>query len=75
VIQLDPNYALAYYYRGLEDGYNGSFDKAINDFTEAIRLDPNYASACDGPKNAYLRTGNRPKANADVATARRLKAQ
>ena len=44
-IELNPNYALAYYNRGiskkdLEDNYG-----AIADYNKAIELDPNYTSA------------------------------
>ena len=39
-IRLDPNYAEAYYKRGLAYGNEGDYDKAIADYTEAIRLDP-----------------------------------
>jgi len=46
--------------------------KAISDFTETIRLDPNYANAFYGRGIAYLQTGNRAEADADLATAKLL---
>ena len=52
----------------------GNYDKAITDYTEAIRLEPNYVAAYVGRGNIYLRTGNRAEANADFATAKRLEA-
>ena len=41
----------------------------FSDYSEAIRLDPN---AYNDRGNAYLRVRNRPKADADFATAKRL---
>jgi tetratricopeptide (TPR) repeat protein len=51
----------------------GNLDKAISDYNEAIRLDPNFALAYYKRGNANLRSGNRAKARADFATADRLK--
>jgi tetratricopeptide (TPR) repeat protein len=39
-ITLAPGYAQAYLERGLAYNHKDSYDKAIADFTEAIRLDP-----------------------------------
>jgi len=44
-IRIDPNYAAAYYARGLAYNNLGEYEKAIEDYTEAIRIDPNYAAA------------------------------
>ena len=51
----------------------GKFDKAISDYNEAIRLDPNHVRTYYNRGNAYVRTGERDKADADFATAKRLK--
>jgi Flp pilus assembly protein TadD len=64
----------AYKNRGSAYTKQHNFDKAISDFTEAIRIDPNSPDAYNNRGNAYLRTGKRAKANADFATAKRLKA-
>jgi len=53
---------------------HGDCDKAISDYDEAIRLDPNLALAYLGRANAYTKQGNLDAANADYATAKRLKA-
>ena len=50
------------------------YNKAISAFTEAIRLDPNFAPAYDDRGMAYAKQGNLDKASADFATAKRLKA-
>ena len=39
-IELDPEYADAYYYRGLAYYYKRDFDKAIADSSKVIELDP-----------------------------------
>jgi tetratricopeptide (TPR) repeat protein len=40
VIQVDPDYALAYANRGVNYSEKGEHDKAIGDLDEAIKLDP-----------------------------------
>ncbi|HEX5084744.1 MAG TPA: tetratricopeptide repeat protein [Blastocatellia bacterium] len=44
-IELDPNYADAYYKRGFLYARNGDNDRAIADFTRVIELKPNHADA------------------------------
>ena len=44
-IRKNPDDATAYFKRGDAYGANGEYDKAIADFTEVIRLDPNYPEA------------------------------
>jgi tetratricopeptide (TPR) repeat protein len=44
-IRLDPTDVFAYYNRGVSWNEKGEPDKAIEDITEAIRLDPTYAHA------------------------------
>jgi len=45
-IRLNPEYAEAYYNRGLVYGRDkGQFDNAFTDFTEAIRLNPEFSNA------------------------------
>ena len=44
-IRKKPDDATAYFKRGDAYGANGEYDKAIADFTEVLRLDPNYPEA------------------------------
>ena len=39
-IRIDPQSAIAYFYRGFTYRLRGEYDAAIADFTEAIRLEP-----------------------------------
>jgi protein O-mannosyl-transferase len=45
-IKLDPNFAMAYYNRGIlkNDKFN-DFNGAISDYTNALRVNPNYVQA------------------------------
>jgi tetratricopeptide (TPR) repeat protein len=44
-IEINPNYALAFYNRGFAWVIKKEYDKAIEDYHKAIDIDPNYASA------------------------------
>ena len=57
---------------GLSLREKGEYDKAIADFTEAIRLDPKYAKAFFGRASAYERNGEITKADEDFAQAKKL---
>jgi tetratricopeptide (TPR) repeat protein len=58
--------------RGEAHGNRGEYDKAIAQFTGAIRLDPALASAHYYRGATYLRTGEHDKAIADFTQAIRL---
>jgi tetratricopeptide (TPR) repeat protein len=63
---------LAYYNRGIGLSEKGKSEDAINDFNEAIRLNPNYGRAYYNRAMAYQKLGQGDKAKADFAEARRL---
>ena len=65
----------AYAYNNRGDAYanKGDYDKAIADYTEAIRLKPDYAYAYYGRGKAYAEKGDLDKAIADYTVAVRLK--
>ena len=66
------NDALAYFNRGLAYGRKGEHDKAIAEYTEAIRIDPNPAVAYFSRGIAYLIIDEKAKAAADIAKAKEL---
>ena len=52
-IQLEPDYALAFFNRG--NGYfaQGQYDRAIEDYDQSIQLNPNYPNAFNNRGNTY----------------------
>jgi tetratricopeptide (TPR) repeat protein len=56
-IELQPNYANAYYNRGSVLLAEGRIDEAIADWEKTLQLQPNDADAHTGLGNAYLRKG------------------
>jgi Trypsin-like peptidase domain/TPR repeat len=79
-IRLDPNddnaysnRGFAYFLRGQIDNSISDYKQSISDYTEAVRISP-AASFYEARGNVYLLTGERKKAHADFATAKRLKA-
>ena len=71
-IGLNPQYALAFYGRGVAYGKKGKNDQAIADYNQAIRLDPRYALAFVSRGLAYERKGDNDRAIADYNQAIRL---
>jgi tetratricopeptide (TPR) repeat protein len=57
--------ALAYSFRGSNYVAKGDLDRAIVDYTEAIRLDPKYAVTYYNRGAAYATKGDRESAVAD----------
>ena len=64
-IELDPNYALAYFNRGAAYINKGQYDLAIADCNKAIELDPNNAKAYANRAYAYKLQGKKAEAIAD----------
>jgi tetratricopeptide (TPR) repeat protein len=71
-IRLTPDYAEAYFNRGLAYDSKGDHDKAIADYSEAIRLKPDFGYAYDGRSIAFYQKGDYDKAIADENQAIRL---
>ena len=62
----------AYVHRGIAYVQEREYDKAIEDYTKAIRLKPDYAGAYANRGYAYSRKGDRRRAKADRDKARSL---
>jgi tetratricopeptide (TPR) repeat protein len=62
-----------FYGRGDVESVFGQFDKAISDYSEAIRLKPDFAHAFNGRALIYFKLKRYDKAIADYSEAIRLK--
>ena len=69
-IDLHPNYAETYYYRGLAYDTKGDYDFAIEDFTKAIELNPDEAIFYYSRGVARLHLKEWQNARADLTTAK-----
>jgi tetratricopeptide (TPR) repeat protein len=56
---------LAYSNRGLAYNGKGEYDKAIADYTQALRINPNYVNAYFNRGNAYYYKKDYARARAD----------
>ena len=63
---------MAFQNRGNAHGDKGDIDRAIADYSEAIRLDPKFAMAFQNRGNAYSDKGDNDRAIADYSEAIRL---
>ncbi len=70
---IGRNLAVAFTNRGLAYKRKGHGDKAIADFSEAIRLKPDFVFAFNNRGNAYYYKGQFDRAIADFSEAIRLK--
>lgn len=66
------NRSIAFNNRGNARGVKGEFERAIADYTEAIRLDPESVWPASNRGRAYLFSGDVAKARADFQQARNL---
>ena len=57
-IELDPDFALAYYKLGNADYKQGNLTKAIELYEKAIELNPDYPEAYNNLGSAYYNQGN-----------------
>jgi tetratricopeptide (TPR) repeat protein len=71
-VEREPKDALSFHNRGETYDRKGDYDRAIADFTEAIRLDPNFALAYRSRGAAYHAKGDYDRAVADSTEAIRL---
>ena len=62
-----------YFNSGLENSKNSEIELAIEDYTQAIELKPDYADAYYYRSNAWLHSGEEEKAKSDMKTASELK--
>jgi len=69
---LAPHDARAHYNRGLIYFSLGQFESAIDDFTEAIQIDPELGPAYADRAKAYTQLGKTVEAQQDEAKAREL---
>src|SRR5436190_5981982 len=70
--KIPRNAALAYFTRGNVHARAGEVDRAIEDYTQAIRRYPKYAEAFNNRGNAYGRKGDTDRALADHNEAVKL---
>jgi tetratricopeptide (TPR) repeat protein/proteasome lid subunit RPN8/RPN11 len=71
-MRLNPNYADAFFNRGITHVENGELDNAIDDYSQAIRINPNYAKAHHNRAMAYAAKKDYDKAIEGYTEAIRL---
>ena len=71
-IELNPDYAEAYFYRGFAYSMKSEIDNAIADYTKAIELQPDKPIAYYHRGEAWLLLKEWKKAKADLITAKNM---
>ena len=71
-ITINPQYAIAYYNRGLAKYESGDKAGAIADYTQAITINPQYAIAYYSRGLAKYESGDKAGAIKDLETAKQL---
>ena len=67
--ELNQECAEMYYNRGLAHSKTGELELAVENYTKAIELKPDYADAYYRRSKAWLRLGETEKAKSDMAAA------
>lgn len=73
-IKVCSQKTFAYFYRGIAYHYLGEYEKAIEDCSKAIEMDPEDISAYRARGEAYAKLGQQYAAEADFCKADDLKA-
>ena len=73
ILDIDPSYAEAYNNRDIAYGIKGEYNKAIEDYNQAIALKKDFAEAYNNRGNAYGIKGEYDKAIEDFTQAIALK--
>jgi len=68
-IELDPDYALAYFKRAVAFRILGDYEQAIADYDQAIRIDPKESNAYNNRGWCYFNLGDYEQAIADYSHA------
>ena len=68
-IEIDPNYADAYYNRGIVYGKQGNLTQSASDFAKALIINPNYAGTYYNSGIVYAKQGNFTQAISDYSKA------
>ena len=71
--RINPKFAAAYNNRGVAYDHKGDYDRAIQDYEQAIKLMPGFAQAYFNRGNAYLGKSQYAQAIDDYNQAIRLK--
>ena len=66
---------IVYCLRGIGYALKRDYEKAVVDFSEAIRLDPTNPEPFSYRSRAYLSIGEKEKADADLEQAKKLSAK
>jgi tetratricopeptide (TPR) repeat protein len=72
VIELNPNFADAYFFRGVARGGTENDKEAIEDFNKCIQLNPNHDQALSYRGSAKFLSGNKKGACSDWKKAMEL---
>jgi tetratricopeptide (TPR) repeat protein len=72
VIRLDPKYVLAYFNRAFTWLNKGDLNRAIADYSQAVKIDPKYALAYFNRGVVWKHLGNIDRALADFNEAVKL---
>ena len=67
VVAKNPKNADAYNYLGYSSRWMGKYDDAFAAYGKALALDPNHKGALSYSGMAYLKTGQKPQADAQLA--------